>query len=93
MDRRSFFKLMVGGIAAAAAVRTFPFRVFSFPAEIAVPPANTFLPISMITKESLRILENSLKFTRYMSYGEFEAEIPIGSILNIRKPPRFALAS
>jgi hypothetical protein len=27
---------MVGGVAAAAAVRTFPFRVFSFPREIVV---------------------------------------------------------
>ena len=26
--------MMVGGIAAGAAVRTFPFRVFSFPKEI-----------------------------------------------------------
>lgn len=31
--RRGFLGMMVGGIAAAAAVRTFPFRVFSFPSE------------------------------------------------------------
>src|ERR1700723_3874922 len=30
--------MMVGGVAAAAAVRTFPFRVFSFPKEIGVSP-------------------------------------------------------
>ena len=32
---------MFGGVAAAAAVRTFPFRVFSFPKEIVIarPPA------------------------------------------------------
>jgi len=29
---------MFGGVAAAAAVRTFPFRVFSFPKEIVVAP-------------------------------------------------------
>jgi hypothetical protein len=34
MDRRKFLGMMVGGVAAAAAVRTFPFRVFSFPKEI-----------------------------------------------------------
>ena len=34
MDRRSFFKSMVGGVAVAAAVRTWPYRVFSFPTEI-----------------------------------------------------------
>ena len=37
MDRRSFLRSMVGGLAAAAAVRTFPFRVFSFPKEIVLP--------------------------------------------------------
>jgi hypothetical protein len=31
MDRRNFLRSLVGGVAAAAAVRTFPFRVFSFP--------------------------------------------------------------
>lgn len=34
MDRRSFFSSMVGGIATAAAVRTWPFRVFSFPSGV-----------------------------------------------------------
>jgi hypothetical protein len=31
MDRRSFLKSLIGGVAAAAAVRTFPFRIYSFP--------------------------------------------------------------
>src|SRR5258708_23131264 len=34
MNRRKFFKSMIGGVAVAAAVRTWPFRVFSFPVEI-----------------------------------------------------------
>ncbi|MGB7147515.1 MAG: hypothetical protein WBD45_00060 [Terriglobales bacterium] len=34
MNRRNFLGLMVGGVAAAAAVRTFPFRVFSFPKQV-----------------------------------------------------------
>lgn len=33
MNRRGFLGAMVGGIATAAAVRTWPFRVYSFPAE------------------------------------------------------------
>ena len=33
MNRRAFLGSLVGGVAAAAAVRTWPFRVFSFPAE------------------------------------------------------------
>ena len=34
MDRRKFLSSLIGGVAATAAVRTFPFRVFSFPKEI-----------------------------------------------------------
>lgn len=34
MNRRNFLQTLVGGVAAAAAVRTFPFRVFSFPKEV-----------------------------------------------------------
>jgi len=34
MDRRSFLSTLIGGVAATAAVRTFPFRVFSFPKNI-----------------------------------------------------------
>jgi hypothetical protein len=36
MNRRAFLGLMIGGIAAGAAVRSWPFRVFSFPAEITI---------------------------------------------------------
>jgi hypothetical protein len=38
MNRRGFLGKLVGGIAAGAAVRTFPFRVFSFPSDIVRPP-------------------------------------------------------
>jgi hypothetical protein len=34
MNRRKFIGAMVGGVAVSAAVRTFPFRVYSFPATI-----------------------------------------------------------
>lgn len=37
MNRRNFLGLLAGGLAAGAAVRSFPFRVFSFPKEIIVP--------------------------------------------------------
>src|SRR5712671_3555595 len=36
MDRRNFLRTLVGGVAVAAAVRTFPFRVYSFPSTPAV---------------------------------------------------------
>lgn len=38
MNRRSFISLLAGGIAAGAAVRTFPFRVYSFPSDIVPAP-------------------------------------------------------
>jgi hypothetical protein len=31
MNRRSFLTSLIGGVAASAAVRTWPFRVYSFP--------------------------------------------------------------
>jgi hypothetical protein len=40
-NRRNFLGMMVGGVAAAAAVRTFPFRVFSFPKEVQIPKVDS----------------------------------------------------
>jgi hypothetical protein len=37
MDRRKFLSALIGGVAAAAAVRECPFRAFSFPKEIKYP--------------------------------------------------------
>jgi hypothetical protein len=34
LTRRGFLGLAIGGVAAAAAVRAFPFRTYSFPSEI-----------------------------------------------------------
>lgn len=56
--------------------------------------ANTLLTISMITREALRVLENNLTFTKYIrrdfddSFGRAGAKI--GTVLNIRKPARYA---
>jgi P22 coat protein - gene protein 5 len=56
--------------------------------------ANTLLTISMITREALRVLENNLTFTKYVrrdfddSFGRAGAKI--GTVLNIRKPARYA---
>ncbi len=36
LDRRKFLGLLVGGVAAGAAVRSFPFRVYSFPTELGI---------------------------------------------------------
>lgn len=55
--------------------------------------ANTLLTISMITRESLRVLENNITFTKYVR-RDFDdqyavAGAKIGTVLNIRKPPRY----
>ena len=34
MNRRFFLTSLIGGVAASAAVRTWPFRVYSFPSEV-----------------------------------------------------------
>lgn len=36
MDRRKFLSALIGGVAAGAAVRTFPLRVYSFPTKITI---------------------------------------------------------
>ena len=54
---------------------------------------NTLLTISAITREALRVLENNLTFTKFVSrtYSDAFARggAKIGSVLNIRKPPRY----
>lgn len=54
---------------------------------------NTFLTASMITNEALFVLKNQLSFTRTVnrSYDKrFGVEgAKIGTILNVRKPPRY----
>ena len=55
--------------------------------------ANTLLTISMITREALRVLENNLTFTKQVNrqYDDrFGVEgAKIGTVLNVRKPPRY----
>lgn len=55
--------------------------------------ANQLLTIGMITLEALRVLENNLAATKYIrrdlddNYGKTNAKI--GTVLNVRKPPRY----
>ncbi len=56
--------------------------------------ANTLLTISLITREGLRVLENNLTFTKFVR-RDFDdsfarAGAKIGTVLNIRKPARYA---
>lgn len=55
--------------------------------------ANTLLTISMITREALLVLENNLTFTKGVNRqydSRFGVEgAKIGTVLNVRKPPRY----
>lgn len=59
--------------------------------------SNSLLTISMITKESLRILKNNLVFAKGVNrqYDDRFANngAKIGSVINIRKPVRFSVTS
>lgn len=62
MNRRGFLRAMVGGVAVAAAERTFPFRVFSFPKEVVPNTATGYsLLTSHITPELLRSTIEQMK--------------------------------
>jgi hypothetical protein len=62
MNRRAFLRSLVGGIAAgaaaASAVRTYPFRVFSFPREIVVPEYHLVFDCTPLLP-SLELLQDS----------------------------------
>ena len=86
MDRRSFFRSMIGGVAASAAVRTWPFRVFSFPANIlAVRPRFPFIgdvhrPMLLVDSEAFTINSWNPKDGRLIvtrgTNGLFEIPLP-----------------
>lgn len=70
MDRRKFLSQLVGGVAVAAAARTWPFRVYSFPLEICfegdfVVTTGMTLKVLRTMKEQLVTVDYSLTTDRY----------------------------
>jgi len=51
-DRRNFLGTLIGGIAGAAAVRTWPFRVYSFPLEIS--------PAKLLVMEYVKLVNGTI---------------------------------
>jgi hypothetical protein len=67
VDRRAF----IGGLLASAAVRTWPFRVFSFPSEVKVPTFTEYVdfcnftefatgPEAMLTVKAIRQMRDHI---------------------------------
>lgn len=87
MNRRSFFKSMVGGIATAAAVRAFPFRVFSFPSEVKIAP-----PVSISFIRQYDILQNRVVsrwdmmagFAKLDTFSKLETLPVDGEVINVK---------
>lgn len=77
-DRRNFLATLVGGIAGMAAVRTWPFRVYSFPSGIQTPTEHEVL--GMWAADVMRRFAVTLDRTALQIYS-----IPMpGSMLPIR---------
>lgn len=74
MNRRNFLTTLVGGVAVAAAVRTWPFRVYSFPTDIKVVPRwPDQLPPSVLDA----LNEVTAKYLRPAMLATFNAPSPM----------------
>lgn len=69
INRRKFLKQLVGGIAVGAVVRTWPFRVFSFPSELVATPMEISSYSSYSIKYSGTINHVDTSFIRMLNAG------------------------
>lgn len=85
MNRRGFLRAMIGGVAAAAAVRTFPFRVFSFPKEITRAPAGSFDGLDRGEYQSFSVVTFSV-VTNYelLQDSAFDIELYLRQAIAVR---------
>lgn len=66
MNRRHFLGTLLGGVAANAAVRTWPFRVYSFPTEIVLPKRELEIETTWYSPEGKK-----------MQVGRFRIMVPV----------------
>lgn len=87
LNRRGFLRAMVGGIAVAAAERTFPFRVFSFPKEIVVPPGFIGLQLEQIAHMLPELMAGDAMLLQKMGGLRYFDVMPshIGPYLGLRR--------
>lgn len=75
MNRRDFFRRgIVGGVAAAAAVREWPFRVFSFPSVI--EPATQISAIRFVKCFDIFEARMVNRFDVLYGFGKLKLELP-----------------
>ena len=91
---RSVKDYVLDGISALVAI-LFVFAAGGFvsPQSGTLMAGNTLLTIAMITREALRVLENNLTFTKQVN-RQFDDKFgvdgaKIGTVVNVRKPPRY----
>lgn len=61
MDRRKFLGSLIGGVAAGAAVRSWPFKVFSFPEKVVIPVREYNLPFDFTETDLLLSIDEFAK--------------------------------
>lgn len=83
MERRGFLKALIGGVAVAAAVRTFPFRMYSFPSEIKVPKIGEWVAYNVkFTYPSITIFLNGIYQVQGADY-----KISESGVITMLSPP------
>ena len=73
MDRRGFLKSLVGGLAVGAAVRTWPFRVYSFPSEIVVPEVPSSMVLDQLNEVTYKYLTATIPSILFTPSPLYEA--------------------
>jgi len=99
MNRRSFLTSLIGGIAATAAVRIFPFRVYSFPS--AIRPVAAVLTPQMLRQlysvmgsiSPLEPLTFYLNKDQEVAFDKFMRQDGLGELIEVHKQQIAPIAS
>lgn len=87
MNRRNFLRAMVGGVAVAAAERTFPFRVFFFPKEV-VNTSFIWLQLEAFANQLPELFDrDSMLLHRMSGLRYFHDGTILGPYLGISRSP------
>jgi hypothetical protein len=83
---------LIGGVVAAAAVRTFPFRVFSFPSEIVLGPATATDAFGKILREIYGpAIKEMLNYNHIRHFSRQWPVLEAGKQVKVQIPARIRL--